>query len=152
MSIKKADSAHPKSRKASQLKRALLRNDKLKGRIFSAASNKQHPLVDKLTWFQLQLDEHPVYTAQEVSDFITEYVNRNDEEIRQLESECRPNRPVPPRLNLLQTLRKKDQEEHESGVFEMVDLTTAKTVKAFREWSGDYNAVPLLKIVKYKKQ
>lgn len=151
-SVKKASSAHPNSRKASQLKRAFLRNDKLAGRVFSAAHNKQHPLVDKLTWFQLQMDERSVYTSQEASDFIKEYVGRNDEEMKRLESEVRPNRPTPARLSLLQTLRRKDEEEHLNGVFEMVDLTSAKAVATFREWSGDYNAIPLLKIIKYKMQ
>lgn len=150
LSIKKAHSAHPNSRKASQLKRALLRNDKLASRVFSAASNKQHPLVDKLTWFQLQLDDRSVYSLQDANSFIREYISRNDDEIARLEAECRANRPTPARLSLLQTLRKREQEEHESGSFEMVDLTVCKCLKAFREWSGDYNAIPLLKIIKYK--
>jgi hypothetical protein len=151
-SVKKADSAHPNSRKASQLKRALLRDDKLAGRIHSAATSKQHPLVDKLTWFQLQMDERPSYSLADANHFIVEYVRRNEEEIERLQGECRPKRPVPARLALLQALREREEDEHRTGSFEMVDLTTSKGCAAFRKWSGDYNAMSLLKLIKYKKQ
>jgi hypothetical protein len=151
-SVTKASSAHPRSRKASQLNRALLRDSHLSARLQKSLSSKQHPLVDRLTWFQLQLDDRAAYTALQADEFISEYINRHDDEIQHIEASLRPGRPVPSRLLMLRQVKKQDRDLHETGSFEMVDLLSPQSVTVFRAWSGDYNSIDLLKMMRYKKK
>jgi translation machinery-associated protein 16 len=151
LSVKKADTAHPRSRKATQLNRALVRDSHLSARLQKAASSKQHPLVDRLTWFQLQL-EKDFYTPIEVDIFVSQYIDRFNQEMQEIEASLRPGRPVPTRLAMLKHVQKHEREIHENGSFEMVDLLSPQSVAAFKAWSGDYNSISLLKIVRYKKK
>ena len=151
-SIKKAHTAHPNSRKARQVTRAVLRSDRLASKQLDTSQSKHHVLVNKLTWFQLQLDPaNPgkTYTKDQVNAMIADYISRNDEEIQNLVDST--SRVVPKKLALLEELKRQEEKQHSEGQFEMVDLGCAANLRAFLNWNGDYNAVGLLKMAKYKK-
>lgn len=116
--------------------------------VVATARLKQHPIIDKLTWFQLQIESHQKsFTLEEATDFVQRYVDRNMEEMCSLKVK----RPIPPRYNLLKALREREVHELENGQFEMVELCDEKSISLFRQWNGDYNFLPLMKMRKYRK-
>lgn len=79
------------------------------------------------------------------------YMSRLDEEITQLESEQRKNRPPVKRLVDLREAKQNEQRELESGGFWVPDLTDGVSVKRIRGWNGEWSALSAIKFVRLLK-
>ncbi|KAJ3261188.1 hypothetical protein HK103_006497 [Boothiomyces macroporosus] len=145
--IKGLDKAHPYSRKASQMKRAILRTSTMSTKDSLRQEPKQR-VVDKLLWFKEKADD--VLTLDQLREVIEEYINRNMEEIMELKKNWRQGRPKPNRLDLLENLHSKEMQDFKLG-FEVPDLTNKDVIDYYKVWKGDYNAISDIKIVRVKQ-
>ena len=150
-SIKNADSIHPYSRKAHQLKRAHQRMDKLQG----SSLNKQSLRSDKMSLLvflksKLSLDDTSVSNAT-LDEWVMDYITRHEKEIKEIESKLRKDRPLPPRLSLLQSLLKKELIEYEEKGIDLPILSDSKNVLSLRRWNEDYNALDQIKLKVFKR-
>jgi hypothetical protein len=129
---------HPKSRKLAQLKRHGIRERSLSKRAFSYACSKINPLVERWTWFQtwlLQEGADLVHLEKpEIDALVHSYLSRWDEDISQLESERRKNRPRSAQEERLRVLRQMELEQASpnGGGLEIPDMTDAESVSALR--------------------
>ncbi|KAI8916743.1 hypothetical protein PhCBS80983_g04437 [Powellomyces hirtus] len=148
--IKDGDKAHPYSRKATQMRRAINRDEKM-GKQKSASEIKRTRLVDRMLWFKFVIEnDMQTATIEQVHDIIQMYIGRHDAEILTIEQSLRKGRPPPGRLELLRILRAKDMQEYNNGI-EIPQLTDAKNVTRLKEWEGDYNAMASIKSVIIRK-
>lgn len=114
--IKATEKAHPYSRKAVQMRRAINRDDKL-AKQKTASDVKKTRVADRLSWFKYALaDDIVVATNDQVHEIIEMYIARNDEEIQDIRGKLRKGRPKPSRLDLLENLRAKDIQEYNNGI------------------------------------
>ncbi|KAJ3123662.1 hypothetical protein HK098_001777 [Nowakowskiella sp. JEL0407] len=132
--IKTAESTHPKSRKAIQMRRSIIRGDKVISKKSVRETERNKACNDAVS------DDQDCASLDELHNFIQLYINRNDEEIERLKGNVRPGRPKPPQLDMLEILKRKDTQEYISG-FEVPDLTDPIQLKLLRAADGDYNAV-----------
>ncbi|KAI8817951.1 translation machinery-associated protein 16 [Fimicolochytrium jonesii] len=148
--VKQSEKAHPYSRKAVQMRRAMNREDKL-AKNKSASDVKKTRAVERMLWFKYALDEElTAATKEQVHDIIGQYINRYDLEIAELTENMRKGRPPPARLELLKTLRSKDIQEYNTGI-EVPQMMHPKNVVALRKWEGDYNGIGEIKTVVVRK-
>ncbi|TPX30729.1 hypothetical protein SmJEL517_g05777 [Synchytrium microbalum] len=138
-------SAHPYSRKARQLERSHLREDKLKtGKEVRWASRQK--ILDKAAFFKFAIsDDDSVASADQVHDAVTMYMQRNDKEIARLEAETRPNRPRSKNLPILYSLKEQEEKEYLQGILEIPDLRDADNVKVLKEWNGGEDSFARIK-------
>ncbi|KAJ3282856.1 hypothetical protein HDU79_009610 [Rhizoclosmatium sp. JEL0117] len=143
--IKGAEKAHPYSRKATQMRRAYAREERV-DKLKSSKDASRTLEVDRMVWFKYALpDEVEAATPELVHDLIDQYINRNEDEIEELKSQIRPNRPKPPRIQLLEMLKGKDMHEYRTGM-KVPILTDAANVVRLRKWEGDYNGITAIKM------
>ncbi|ORX80583.1 hypothetical protein BCR32DRAFT_20688 [Anaeromyces robustus] len=146
-SVKGFENAHPYSRKAHQVQRAMLREEK-NSKTKNAKMAENNLEIEKYQWFREAIPkERANLTKEELTNVVQRYIDRNDEEIENINSTLRKGRPTPPRLTLLKALKKKEQEEFNHGFF-VPDLTIAKNVKTLRNWKDDWNSIKLIKLIK----
>ncbi|TPX72663.1 hypothetical protein SpCBS45565_g00057 [Spizellomyces sp. 'palustris'] len=144
--IKASDKAHPYSRKAVQMRRAINRQDKLVKQK-SASDERKTRTVERMLWFKYALPEDiSIATNELVHDIIKQYIARNEEELAEIRGKLRQGRPRPSRLDLLENLKSKDEQEYINGI-EIPVLTDAKNVTILRAWEGDYNGIDRIKVV-----
>ncbi|KAJ3159168.1 hypothetical protein HDU86_002070 [Geranomyces michiganensis] len=144
--IDNAATAHPYSRKATQLRRALNRDDKLHSQK-KAGDVKKTRVVDRMLWFKYALDDNLVAaTLEHAHEIVRMYIGRHDAEIDELVARLRKGRPPPGRLELLRNLRAKDQQEYNNGI-EVPNLTDPKNVVTLKAWEGDYNGLSHIKSI-----
>ncbi|KAK9704305.1 translation machinery-associated protein 16 [Basidiobolus ranarum] len=149
--VKGKDKAHPYSRKALQINRINLRQDKLDKRK-SDWLHQANPTVERYLWFRWVLDEEQeTATREQLVEFIEMYLCRNDEELAQLKALHRPGQPRPKaaREDLIMLLKKKETEEFNHG-FILPDLTISKNVKFLRQWDSDINSMTNIRTIKIK--
>jgi len=79
-------------------------------------------------------------TTTTIQEAITQYINRNSDELTRLKSERRPGRPPSTREDLLNNMLKQEEDEYKSG-FEIPDLQDEKNVEALQEWTGEWNTM-----------
>ncbi|KAL1916660.1 uncharacterized protein VTP21DRAFT_5364 [Calcarisporiella thermophila] len=147
--IKGKEALHPNSRKANQVNRAYMRVDRLEKKRSERITGK-NPLVERYLWFRYAMDEEVACLSKsEVHDLIEMYLNRHNEELKELQSTRREGRPKSPREDLLEALIKKERQEYISGL-DIPDLTIPKNVKKLRAWDGDVNFLSQLRIERYR--
>jgi translation machinery-associated protein 16 len=111
-----------------------------------------HPIVDKLTWFQMRLDEELKRCGVEYIDgLVEEYLARFDDEMTRMKASVRPDRPVPIKLDQLEALKNQERKEYEESGMEIPDLTLAPNVAALRAWDGTYHSIKVIKMVRFRK-
>jgi translation machinery-associated protein 16 len=137
--IKGLEKAHPYSRKATQMKRAIGRQASLSAKD-TLRNEPRKRAVDKLLWFKDHLPLHDTLTKSEIHDIIDGYVNRNAKEIMELKKNWREGRPKPNRLDLLESLQSQNQKEYKAGI-EMPDLSLPGNVEILRKWDGQYGGI-----------
>ena len=94
--VRKREDAHPRSRKAHQLQRATLREEYLHQKKSKQIKGRMYPIVDKLTWFQMRLDgELERCSVEYIDGLVEEYLARFDDELAEIKSRLRPDRPSP---------------------------------------------------------
>ncbi|KAI9102820.1 translation machinery-associated protein 16 [Phlyctochytrium arcticum] len=148
--IKDVEKAHPYSRKAVQARRALSREEKMV-KIKNASDSKKIRIAERIMWFKYALPEElPAATPEVVYDVIEQYIQRNSDEVERIQSTLRKNRPSPPKLDMLQALAKKDEQEYINGI-EIPLLLDQKNVTILRAWDGDYNGISRIKMVTVRR-
>ncbi|KAJ2957423.1 hypothetical protein NQZ79_g6844 [Umbelopsis isabellina] len=145
---------HPSSRKAFQLTRVVMRNDRLEQRARSKET-VGNPKIDRYLWFKFALDDTlPCATTEELHSLIQMYLCRHDEELENLQALRKGSRPKTSRQDILEALIKKEKDEYEKGfvadatilcALELPDLQNPKNVKILRSWDGDKNSMARIK-------
>ncbi|ORY98130.1 translation machinery-associated protein 16 [Syncephalastrum racemosum] len=149
--IKNRDAAHPYSRKAKQLNRAIQRKEKLT--TARAARHSSNPRVERWLWFRFALDENlPCASEEHVHELIRMYIDRTDDELEELEKKASKamHRQKSPKIEVLKSLKHSEENEYESGM-ELPILTDADVVKILRAWDGDANSLARIKTTLYRK-
>ena len=150
--IKGTEDAHPYSRKAIQMKRCILRADKLENSLKRSQIAARHSqAVEKVLWFKekIGLDQNFLNESQ-MHELMNIFISKNDEEIDQARSTLRPGRPKPPRLDLLESIKKRDEYDYHHSGIEIPDLMCPKNVKIIREFNGDFNGITRIKMMMFK--
>lgn len=152
MKVQKPAALHPKSRKAQLRRRGFLRSLKISSQKSSGYTKKCIPLIDRLTWFQLflssnQPDSPP--TPDQIQEAITEYINRNDQAIADLEGELRADRPIPKKLLELRELKRMESEEFTTNGIELPVLHSKREFGKLCDWNGDYNSIKQFEMKRY---
>lgn len=166
--IKGHNTAHPFSRKAVQVRRALIhtehkadkvaRRDAVKAnratKIFMLQEQVQNfygvdyeKLDDKDA--NADIDFQPL-TEEEIHGLVMNIIERNDEEIGKLIAQRRKGRPPPPKLQLLQDIKDNELKEYKSGSWEVPILSNKDNLKRYALWDGDLNSLPLIKMQSLK--
>lgn len=149
--IKGKDRAHPRSRKAEQMQRILIRQDRLADRKRQHNLITNYPVLDRVTWFQMALDP----SAEQVADlhaFVKEYLDRHSSEIEQIKKDQRPGRPLPKRYSDLMSLCKQERSEYETGAGLLIpNLIGAEQVQKLRNWDGHKESLDRIGLLRLKK-
>lgn len=97
-------------------------------------------------WFSVLIDEK-AYSPDEMHELILLYLSRFDEEMEEIQSQQRPGRPIPKRLDELNMTKKQELDEYKKG-FVLPDLSELKNVQILKAWNGDYNSIKHIKQLK----
>lgn len=130
-------SLHVKGRKFKQLNRATEREHKLQRKKLQHMEQKNHELLVYLH-IQEKINEQKdkeVFSADDMREFVEEYIGRNDEELAQIEKDRRPGRPLSSKQQLQIEKRKHDEHIFETG-FRIPDISDKLTVDRLRGWNG----------------
>lgn len=147
-SIKNKATAHPYSRKATQIRRALHRNVKIDV-LNSKRSSTQLAIINKQIFFKHAIDPTlPCISKADLLELILMYLSRFDDEINRLTSLQRKDRKTDPKLASLLLVKSSEMEEFKSSGMEVVDLTDKQTVKMVHLWDGDFNFYKTLKLIR----
>ncbi|CDO93163.1 unnamed protein product [Kluyveromyces dobzhanskii CBS 2104] len=146
---------HPKGRKFQQLNRATLREEKVQAKK-RAHTEKRSIELARMTFIQSavntdSLKNKEVFDFEETAVLIQEFIARDDEELNELKSKRRQNRPPTGRQQILQQKRNLEMEEFKSG-FLCPDLTDAKNVIFLRAWNQTLGALSTLKLIRINSE
>lgn len=149
---KSSNQLHAKSRKLKQLNRAQLRENRL-AQQKSVSSHIQDKKTARFKFFQglIKDSDQQSYTDAEIHDFISQYIDRDLDELEALKAARRPGRPATKRQDELTEAIEKDNKEYDSGLT-IPDLTDSENVTALRDWKGDMAKMSLIKRVKVVRQ
>lgn len=146
-------SLHVKGRKFKQLNRATEREHKLQKKRLQYAEQKNHELLIYLH-IQEKINEDKnkvVFTPEDMREFISEYISRNDEELAQIEKDRRPGRPLSSKQQLQLEKRKHDEHVFETG-FRIPDVSDKLTVERLRGWNGTSGSLSSWKYIMITKE
>ena len=148
-SIKGLDTAHPYSRKATQMKRVIQReafmNEKTRVR-----QGPKKQVLSKIEYFQAKVKDCTVISLEQCHELIKSFINRHSEEIAELVASVRKNRSKPNRLVLLENLREAETAEYEAG-FEIPDIIDREGLQKLQKFCGHYNARDSLPMRRIRK-
>ncbi|KAJ1668740.1 translation machinery-associated protein 16 [Coemansia sp. RSA 1813] len=157
--IKGREKAHPYSRKARQISRAMHKESqiaKTKSDRLSGAMSKGQ----KVVWFRDNMDsmlgdgeleddkKKKVWTKNELRELVSSYLKRNQDEVDELE-EKEGKALTPKEALFLQVMETETKEARLAGI-EVPDLTNGAVVKALRAWDGDVNSITTIKLITCK--
>jgi len=156
--IKKGQTIHPNSRKASALHRE---NNKSEHRLKMKGDrrDKDKHIWEKVCWFKEQLTEGKErYSVAEVCDLISIYINRFEERKKEIEQADIINKQLGRRgltnaaeTSAMQMVYDKERGMFESGHFEAPDLTNRAMVKIIREMGDELKELQKVKMRKFKQ-
>ncbi|WFD35981.1 translation machinery-associated protein 16 [Malassezia cuniculi] len=148
-SLKKKGPAHPNSRRAHQMARIALRQNKINASK-DVRDKARNARVDRIMTFILLLPEEKSHLPDLYSlhDFVrTFYLPRYDDDLAELEKEQRPGRPPSRQLTELRDRISAEAREYNEGM-EVPDLCNATNVELLRAWQGDPQALHLFRFPK----
>ncbi|KAJ2697506.1 translation machinery-associated protein 16 [Coemansia sp. IMI 203386] len=160
--IKGKEKAHPYSRKAKQIARAMNKEAliaKTKGDRINAAMGKGQKLVwfrDNMDTDEIQYDKQvenevkKIWTKNELALLLDLYLDRHKEQLEELQAKKDLGRLLSPKEALFLENVKTERKEAEMAGLEVPDLTSTAMVKYLRIWDGDLNSVTDIKLVKIK--
>lgn len=142
---------HPRGRKFQQLTRATLRENKVKAKK-KAHNEKRSNELARMSFIQSALNsealkDQPTFSYKETSVLIEEFISRDDDDLEELKSKRRANRPPTGRQQLLQHKRDLEMDEFRAG-FLCPDLTDAENVIFLRAWNQTFGALSTLKLIR----
>ncbi|OZJ06140.1 hypothetical protein BZG36_01018 [Bifiguratus adelaidae] len=146
--IKGKDAMHPSSRKAVQVTRVLLRNDRIQAKAKDRIA-MVNPKVERWLWFRDLLGEDtPSIPKADLYTLIEQYISRNDAELEELKTTHRKGqRPKAAREDVLAALIAKERDEYKKGM-EIPDITKPKNVTLLRQWNGDRNSMSRIQTIR----
>lgn len=149
--IKGKEVAHPYSRKAQQMRRALHRMEAMSTKQ-AVKNNKQTAYTDKLLFFKYAVQDDSIthLPLDEMHQLVEMYINRHEDEIEKLTPVGK--RTKSNRLVLLASLRDSEMQEYKGSGIEIPDLGSKSNVEVLRKWEGDYNGRDLIKMIHLVKK
>lgn len=141
-------SLHVKGRKFKQLNRATEREHKLQRKRLQHAEQKNHELLVYLH-IQEKINEEKdkeTFTADDMREFVKEYLARNDEELAQIEENRRPGRPLSSKQQLQLEKRKHEEHVFDTG-YRIPDVSDKLTVERLRGWNGTSGSLSSWKFI-----
>ncbi|KAJ5820103.1 translation machinery-associated protein 16 [Penicillium riverlandense] len=136
----KVDSLNENSRDAQRLRRAGARDDRLSRHAKSTLKGRQ-PYI-------CQAAIKPEQALSNQDD--DRYINRDADEIEQLQQERRKGRPPSKREETLKLRTDTEEGEFRTG-FWMPDLGDGDVLAALKSWNGDWSGLSTLKFVRFTK-
>ncbi|KAJ2850962.1 translation machinery-associated protein 16 [Coemansia brasiliensis] len=152
--IKGKEKAHPYSRKARQISRAMTKE----ASISKAKNDRINASIargQKVVWFRDRINEDDLkaqksWSKLELQKLLSEYLNRNQDQVDELVEKRNTIRGLSPKETLfLQVMESEAKEAKLSGI-DVPDLTNGLVVKTLRIWDGDVNSITTIKLVKCK--
>ncbi|KAJ2801535.1 translation machinery-associated protein 16, partial [Coemansia guatemalensis] len=151
--IKGKEKAHPYSRKARQISRAMNKESQIarakeeRAKVAMAHGQKQ-------VWFRDRINEEDLleqksWTTEQLAKLVDEYLQRNNEEVEEIEA-GRKGRALAPKDALFLQVVETEKKESKLGGIEVPDLTSAFMVKTLRSWDGDVNSLSTIKLINCK--
>ncbi|KAJ1908880.1 translation machinery-associated protein 16, partial [Mycoemilia scoparia] len=136
-SIKGKEKAHPYSRKATQMRRAINRQVRIEqGKL--KRNELMTPKGLMFLWFKENMDTgRKAYSKEEAVDLAREYLARNDEAISEIKEKLRPGRPMDPKDKLLIEMMEKERSEAARGAMGKHCLFTCTQSICFYDISTD---------------
>ncbi|KAJ2820864.1 translation machinery-associated protein 16, partial [Coemansia erecta] len=152
--IKGKEKAHPYSRKARQISRAM-NKEALLAKAKVDRINTSMARGQKVVWFRDRINEDDLkakktWTPAELRLLLDEYLQRNDEDVEELRIKKEETRGLSPKETLfLQVVESEIKESKLAGI-DVPDLNNGLVVKTLRIWDGDVNSITTIKLVKCK--
>lgn len=143
---------HPKRRKFKQLNRATLRESKINKKKVEHLERKENEM-QRVLFFQEAVNSRPeqmFFPLEEVKLIIETFLSRDDEEIEELQSKRKKNRPPTNRQLLLENKRKLEASEYASGYL-IPNINDEKSLKFLRGWNGTSGGVNQVKYIRIAK-
>ncbi|KAJ2747785.1 translation machinery-associated protein 16 [Coemansia sp. BCRC 34301] len=162
--IKDKEKAHPYSRKARQINRAMHKETniaKAKSERINAALGRGQ----KVVWFRDNMDKSDSHDDEEESDekpkkkmwtmlelrqLVDVYLARNDEDVEAILAKKSEGKNLPQKESLFLQLVESENKEAKLAGVEVPDLTNGAVVKVLRAWDGDLNSITTIKLVTCK--
>ncbi|KAJ2451140.1 translation machinery-associated protein 16 [Coemansia sp. RSA 2424] len=171
--IKDKEKAHPYSRKARQINRAMHKETniaKAKSERINAALGRGQ----KIVWFRDNMDKSndsdeeddeeekeeedkadaklkkKMWTMLELRQLVDVYLARNDEDVETILAKKGEGKNLPQKESLFLQLVESEVKEAKLAGVEVPDLTNGAVVKALRAWDGDLNSITTIKLVTCK--
>ncbi|KAJ5161096.1 hypothetical protein N7492_006488 [Penicillium capsulatum] len=141
------NSLHENSRDAQRLRRAGARDDRLT-RHAAISLKARQPYVERLQYFHdaVQPITEPLSDA-ELADLVLKCINRDSEEIAQLQQERRKGRPPTRREEALKERTNTEEKEFKTG-FWLPDLGDADVLAVLKHWNGDWSGLSSMKFIR----
>ncbi|KAJ1729198.1 translation machinery-associated protein 16 [Coemansia sp. Benny D160-2] len=153
--IKGKEKAHPYSRKAKQISRAMHKETQI-SRAKTDRLNGAMAKGQKVVWFRDNMDSDQAdgsikkaWTKDELRELLGVYLKRNDEEVAQLTEKKGTRTLIPREALFLQAVEVEAKEARLAGI-DVPDLTNGSVVKALRAWDGDVNSITTIKLITCK--
>ncbi|KAJ2726904.1 translation machinery-associated protein 16 [Coemansia sp. Benny D115] len=164
--IKGREKAHPYSRKARQIDRAMHKESQIaktkSDRLSMALSRGQ-----RLVWFRDNMDEltyshepdsphisksgkKVTWSMNDLGTLVAEFLKRHEEELEAIEEKKKAGKPVSSKDAFFLENVKAEKMEAEMSGLDVPDLTNGKIVKFMRTWDGDVNSVSNITTIKCK--
>ncbi|KIY66445.1 hypothetical protein CYLTODRAFT_377721 [Cylindrobasidium torrendii FP15055 ss-10] len=143
---KKEKIFHPSSRKAGQLQRKNIRQDKLGGQS-SVRSKRNNEMANVYGFFYHSLPPTGEMSLVELHELIRDnWLSRHDEELAEEKAARRKGRPKSTREMKLEEAKLRESEEYRTGI-DVIDLTHPANVRLFRQW--DQKEVAFIDLLRF---
>ncbi|KAJ6111833.1 hypothetical protein N7523_007894 [Penicillium sp. IBT 18751x] len=140
-------SMHENSRDAHRLRRAGARDERLIKHGQNVDKGRR-PYLDRIWYFYeaAQSLENPL-SETELSEMVIKYINRDEEELTQLQQERRKGRPPIRREEALTQRVETEQKEFKTG-FWMPDMSDLDVLLGLKNWNRQWSGLSQLKFVR----
>ncbi|XP_071953728.1 translation machinery-associated protein 16-like [Antedon mediterranea] len=143
---------HPNSRKANKLGAKVLRKQRI-NRTQEETNLKRGTLIEKLLWFQNELDpDKDMFSKEEMHTIIEKYLHRFDEELEQIDIvkslKHRKGRQHASREDVILATIAREKEIYQLSGLEVPDVLTVHGCEVFRAWNGEARYLQSLKLTK----
>ncbi|KAL4240991.1 translation machinery-associated protein 16 [Mactra antiquata] len=145
---------HPNSRTAKYLQRQANRDQRVQ-KTKADTVIKQEQLQQRLIWYQDNMDpQKSAYTKHEVAELTLEYLERFSEELEQIgivnNIGNRQTKQHQARETAIKITQEKEKHEFKTVGIEVPDLINGKSFEYFRNWTGEINFLPQIKLRRSK--
>ncbi|KAJ2731848.1 translation machinery-associated protein 16 [Coemansia sp. BCRC 34962] len=161
--IKDKEKAHPYSRKARQINRAMHKETNI-AKAKSDRINAAMGRGQKIIWFRDNMDQNEddeeegadtklkkkVWTMVELRQLVDVYLARNDEDVEAILAKKEEGKNLLQKESLFLQLVDLEVKEAKLAGVEVPDLTNGAVVKALRAWDGDLNSITTIKLTTCK--